>query len=64
MVDLNTAPRQQLAELQGVGEKASYDLCVWRPFRSWEEVSSVPGFDPERVEAIRRAGAILSPPRP
>lgn len=54
-MDLNTASLPTLTKL--VGLEDAYDLILWRPFLSWEEVLQVPGMTRERVEALRRAGA-------
>jgi DNA uptake protein ComE-like DNA-binding protein len=62
MVDLNTANIEQLAVLPGVGALRAYDLIVWRPFLYWEEVEAVPGFDAERVEGLKEAGAQIALP--
>jgi hypothetical protein len=45
-----------------VGLAAAYDIILFRPYLSWEEVQYVPGFGPERVDEIRTAGATLGPP--
>jgi DNA uptake protein ComE-like DNA-binding protein len=62
MIDLNAASLEQLAALPGVGEALAYDLLLWRPYMSWEEVALVPGFDPRRAEVLRRAGARVGLP--
>jgi DNA uptake protein ComE-like DNA-binding protein len=62
MVDLNVATLDELAALPGVGEALAYDLLLWRPYLSWEEVSNVPGFDRARVELLRKGGARVGLP--
>ncbi|MCR5879422.1 helix-hairpin-helix domain-containing protein [Phenylobacterium sp. J367] len=62
MTDLNAAPADELATLPTVGPAAAYDLILFRPYLSWEEVEYVPGFSPERVDEIRLAGATLGSP--
>lgn len=62
MTDLNAASADQLATLPTVGPAAAYDLILFRPYLTWEEVTYVPGFSPERVDEIRCAGATLGPP--
>ena len=59
-MDLNTANVQTMAKL--VGLEGAYDLFLWRPYLSWEEVEGVPGFGPVRVAALRAAGAVLKMP--
>lgn len=62
MVDLNAASLDELAALPGVGDVLAYDLLLWRPYLSWEEVAGVPGFDRERVGLLRRSGARVGLP--
>jgi len=63
MVDLNSASLDELQTLPGVDLRAAYDLLLWRPYVSWEEVAFVPGFDELRVADLRRAGAHVGLPR-
>jgi DNA uptake protein ComE-like DNA-binding protein len=62
MTDLNAASAEELATLPTVGLAAAYDLILYRPYLSWEEVEYAPGFDRARVSALRGAGATLGPP--
>ena len=63
MVDLNSASLEQLQTLPGVDLRAAYDLLLWRPYLTWEEVAFVPGFDRVRVDGLRSAGASVGLPR-
>lgn len=63
MVDLNSASIEQLQSLPGVDLRAAYDLLLWRPYLSWEEVAFVPGFDRPRIEQLKAAGAAVGLPR-
>jgi DNA uptake protein ComE-like DNA-binding protein len=62
MVDLNTASLEELQTLPGVDLRAAYDLLLWRPYLTWQEVSEVPGFDAERAAQLRRGGALVGLP--
>ena len=62
MIDLNSASAEELATLPTVGLAAAYDLILYRPYLSWEEVEFAPGFDRDRVAEVRTAGATLDPP--
>lgn len=42
MIDLNTASAEELASLPTVGLAAAYDLILYRPYLSWEEVEFAP----------------------
>ena len=59
-MDLNTASVQSMAKL--VGLASAYDLYLWRPYLSWEEVEHVAGFDRKRISALRAAGAQVKLP--
>lgn len=63
MVDLNSASIDRLQTLPGVDLRAAYDLMLWRPYLTWEEVSFVPNFDADRVAQLREAGAVVGLPR-
>jgi hypothetical protein len=62
MMDLNTASLEQLQTLPTVDLRAAYDLLLWRPYLTWEEVAFVPGFDRERVAQLRGGGARVGLP--
>jgi DNA uptake protein ComE-like DNA-binding protein len=59
MCDLNSATPQQILTLRGVTPTDAYELLLWRPYRTWDQVMMVPGYDFERVAALRNAGATL-----
>ncbi len=63
MVDLNSASLDELQTLPGVDLRAAYDLLLWRPYLTWEEVAFVPGFDEPRAADLRDAGASVGIPR-
>jgi DNA uptake protein ComE-like DNA-binding protein len=63
MVDLNTATIERLQTLPGVDLRAAYDLLLWRPYLTWDEVAIVPGFDPPRAAQLQAAGASVGLPQ-
>jgi DNA uptake protein ComE-like DNA-binding protein len=62
-VDLNSASLQELAALPGVGPQGAYELTLWRPFLTWDQVASLPGLEVLDVAALRAAGAVIGPPK-
>lgn len=62
MVDLNTATIERLQTLPGIDLRAAYDLLLWRPYLTWEEVAFVPGFDLLRAAQLKAAGASVGLP--
>lgn len=59
MCDLNTATVREILALPGVSPADAYELVLWRPYDTWDQVMTVPGYDFPRVEALRAAGATL-----
>ena len=57
IVDPNTAPEEELADPTMVGPKRARDLIQHRPFKSWEEVQNVPGFDSGMIDDLKSGGA-------
>jgi DNA uptake protein ComE-like DNA-binding protein len=57
IVDLNTAPEEELADLPMIGPKRARDLIQRRPFKSWDDVRNVPGFDRGLVDDLKSGGA-------
>lgn len=56
LLNINTASAQQLAVLPGIGESYAENIVAYReengPFRQVEELLSVEGIGPARLEAI------------
>lgn len=53
-MDLNTANLQSMVKLVGIDR--AYDLMLWRPYLSWEEVRHVPGFDDDAIARLQAQG--------
>jgi DNA uptake protein ComE-like DNA-binding protein len=62
LVDLNTASQQELEDLPMVGPERARKLMDARPFRSWEDVERVPGFDRGMIDDLKSGGAQLGKP--
>ncbi len=59
-LNLNSAPREKvLAELWMIGAKRARALILHRPYRSWDEIEQIPGFDWHIAHRCRR-GALIS----
>jgi hypothetical protein len=59
-MDLNTASIPAMAKL--VGLERAYDLFLWRPFLTWDDVHRVPGMTTDLVGRLREAGAHIKLP--
>ena len=61
-MDLNTANLQSMVKLVGVDR--AYDLMLWRPYLSWDEVEHVPGFDAQLVARLKAGAEVRLPWEP
>jgi competence protein ComEA len=56
-VNINTATKEELTTLQGIGEKRARDIIDFRtkngPFKSIDDLEKVPGIGPGRMKQIR-----------
>ncbi len=52
-VEINTAARDELIGLPGIGEKTANKIISSRPFISLEDLARVPGINPASLEKIR-----------
>lgn len=57
IVDLNTAPEKELADLPMVGAERARAICSARPFKSWADVERLPGFGPGMIDDLKSGGA-------
>jgi DNA uptake protein ComE-like DNA-binding protein len=58
-IDLNTASREQLEGVGGLGSDRAQKIIQQRPIRSWDDLKRIDGFSDTLVEDLRRAGATL-----
>jgi DNA uptake protein ComE-like DNA-binding protein len=63
IVDLNTAPEQELADLPMIGPDRARALCNARPFKSWDQVEKLPGFGAGMIDDLKSGGAQLGSPQ-
>jgi competence protein ComEA len=56
-VNINTATKEELTTLQGIGEKRAQDIVDYRtkngPFKTVDDLEKVPGIGPGRMKQIR-----------
>lgn len=56
-VDLNSASREELERVGGLGRDRAERLIQARPLRSWDDVKRIEGFSATLVNDLREAGA-------
>ncbi len=52
-VNLNTASREELIAVPGIGPTLAERILAARPFASWDEVLAVPGIGPRALERLK-----------
>ena len=56
-VNINTATKEELTSLKGIGEKRAQDIIDYRtkngPFKSVDDLEKIPGIGPGRMKQIR-----------
>jgi DNA uptake protein ComE-like DNA-binding protein len=61
-VDLNSADERALERVGGLGPERARRLIENRPFRSWDDLHRIEGFNDKLVEDLKRSGATLGQP--
>lgn len=51
-VNINSADRQELINLPGIGKVLADRIIESRPIKSWEQLHQIEGFDDQRIRAI------------
>lgn len=63
-LDLNQASEVEIAEIDMIGKKLARNIVAERArqgrFRSWDELTQVPGLDAMRIAELQRAARIES----
>lgn len=58
-IDLNTASREDLDRVGGLGRARVERLVQSRPFKSWDDLKKVEGFGGTLADDLKNAGASL-----
>lgn len=61
-VDLNSAPEEIIADLPMIGPDRARTICQNRPFKSWDDVDKLDGFDKGMVDDLKSGGAQIGGP--
>ncbi len=56
-VDLNSARREDLERVGGLGSERAQRIIDARPIQSWDDLKRIPGFSDTLVQDLRQAGA-------
>lgn len=58
-IDLNNSPLYELGRIGGLGLVLAQRIVENRPFRKWDDVKAIEGFNEELVNDLRGSGAKL-----
>ena len=58
-IDVNTASREVLIALRGIGAELANTIISLRPFTSIEELLSIRGIGPRTLERLKRQGLVV-----
>jgi len=58
-LDLNTASKEELKSLGPLGERRAEQIIENRPFNSWEDLRSIPGFTDSMITHLKDANATI-----
>jgi DNA uptake protein ComE-like DNA-binding protein len=58
-VDLNSASREELERVGGLGPDRAQRIVQQRPIRRWEDLRKIEGFSDTLVQDLRQAGATI-----
>ena len=61
VIDLNSASVDEIADLPMVGRERAQELVKAWPFRSWQDISNVPGISKGMIDDLRSGGAQINP---
>jgi DNA uptake protein ComE-like DNA-binding protein len=63
IIDLNSAPEEQIADLPMVGKERARAICAARPFGRWADLEKVPGFGVGMIDDLKSGGAQIGSPQ-
>jgi DNA uptake protein ComE-like DNA-binding protein len=56
-VDLNRATEEEIGSLPPLNPALTQTIVDNRPFKEWDDVRRLPGFDQSKIEALKKCGA-------
>lgn len=57
-ISLNSASKEQLKEIKGVGDVLADAIIKGRPYKSWDDVSKVKGIGDAKLKAIKEKATL------
>lgn len=57
-INLNTADINDLQRVSGLGHTRAQYIFEHRPYKDWEDVKKVPGFNDELINTMKRDATI------
>lgn len=57
-INLNTADLEDLERVTGLGHTRAQYILEHRPYKDWEEVKKVPGFNDQLIHTMKRDATV------
>ncbi|NLL12493.1 MAG: hypothetical protein GX267_03720 [Fibrobacter sp.] len=57
-INLNTADINDLQKVTGLGHTRAQYILEHRPYKNWDDVKNVPGFNDELISTMKRDATI------
>ncbi|NLE00814.1 MAG: helix-hairpin-helix domain-containing protein [Fibrobacter sp.] len=57
-INLNTADMEELEKVSGLGHTRAQYIFEHRPYKNWEDVKKVPGFNEQLIHTMQRDSTI------
>jgi len=52
-IDINSAPKEELTKLYGIGEVISERIILARPIKNYEELREIKGIGPKKIDSMK-----------
>ena len=57
-INLNSASKEQLKEIKGIGDALADAIIKGRPYKSWDDVSKVKGIGDAKLKTLKKEASL------